>query len=381
MEIYVMLLLLVISLSIFISSLKIDRYMKREYFLKIIFLVIFLIYSLRSSSVGRDLFGYKQMYLITSVKEWSDYSYIYFEKGYIFLMKICNFIGLSFQGFLMIVNFLILIPIYIFIRKYSKYPFLSVIMYICYMFFEFNLTGIRQAIASSIVLFGIIVLIESKKYRLLKYIVIIYLATLFHKGAFVGFFYIPFHFINDLKKYTSVILTMFVVFILGRKYMMNFIKIYFNKESMNANADLYIGLNFLFITGLAILIIIAEKNREIIWKKIIKRNINKKEILRKNFYIKEKEDLINSTFNKIFLLSIGILILFGSDTSVRSYMILNQVVLVQFPNCIDNLFKQNSKKIAIVGITIFFILFFLFNTLISNNFDIVPYKFFWQNNI
>lgn len=381
MEIYVMLLLLVISLSIFISSLKIDRYMKREYFLKIIFLVIFLIYSLRSSSVGRDLFGYKQMYLITSVKEWSDYSYIYFEKGYIFLMKICNFIGLSFQGFLMIVNFLILIPIYIFIRKYSKYPFLSVIMYICYMFFEFNLTGIRQAIASSIVLFGIIVLIESKKYRLLKYIVIIYLSTLFHKGAFVGFLYIPFHFINDLKKYTSIILTMFVVFILGRKYMINFIKIYFNKGTMNANADLYIGLNFLFIIGLAILIIVAEKNRKIMWKKIIKGNINKEEILRKNFYIKEKEDLINSTFNKIFLLSIGILILLGSDTSVRSSMILNQVVLVQFPNCIDNLFKQNSKKIAIVGITIFFILFFLFNTLISNNFDIVPYKFFWQNNI
>lgn len=364
MGIYIGLLVIIIVLSIFINSLEINKEMKKEYFLKIAFLLIFLLYSLRSSSVGRDLPGYERSYFIASTRDWLDYSYVYFEKGYIFLMKICNLIGLSFQEFLVIVNFIILVPIYIFIKKYSKRPFLSVIIYICYIFFEFNLTGIRQAIASSIVLLGIIALIESQKYKLLKYIIIIYLATLFHKGAFIGFFYVPFYFIKKQRNYVAVILILMVSFVFFRGNTLSFIKEYFGKTSMNANAGMYIGLNFIFIVGLAVLMAIGEKNRRAFCNKFIKKN--------------KKEELINSTFNKMFLLSIVALILFGSDNSVRSYMILNQVILVQFPNCIDKIFKKNNIKLVITIITVFFIVFFFKNTLIGGDFDIVPYKFYWE---
>ena len=380
MKVYIVLLILIITISIYINGLRGNRKIKKEYFLNIAFFLIFLLYSLRSSSVGRDLSGYERLYLITSTRDWTDYSYVYFEEGYIFLMKICNLIGLSFQEFLVIVNFMILIPIYVFIKKYSKHYFLSVIMYICYIFFEFNLTGIRQAIASSIILLGIMTLLDQKKYRLLKYMIIVYFATLFHKGAFIGFYYVPFYFIKKQKNYISLILAISTTFILGREKILYFIKEFFGR-STDTIAKMYIGFNFVFLIGLAVLIVVGEINREKTWSKFFIKNKDIKEKIRFVFKIEQKEKLINNTLNKMFLLSLSLILLFGLDSTARSYMFFSQVILVQFPNSIEFLFKKNTVEIKLIitmGITVFFIVFFYISVLKNGNLDIVPYRFYWE---
>jgi transmembrane protein EpsG len=351
-----------------ISQLQIDKEKEDVYFLNLVFLAIFLLYSLRASSVGRDLPGYKRVYELTKSVEWNRWTYVYFENGYILLMKVCNALNMSFQQFLTVVNIIILVPIYVAIRKYSKRPFLSVMIYVCYIFFEFNMSGIRQAIATSIVLVGYLLLLGSKRFPLLKYIICATIACFFHSGAFAAFLYVPFHYIIDLKKYTSSIIAFIGVLLLGRNYIMVYIKELFEKDSMRTDAGLYIGLNFLFLVILAIGFIMGN----------ILRGDDDRRIITVN---EERYSSIYSldTVNlKMFLLSICFLCLFGSDTAVRSYMLLNQVVILQLPNCLDEIFDERSQSITYMILIVFLVVFMFMNTLLPNNFDIVPYRFFWQ---
>ena len=367
MTIYVAFLAYILICAIIIYSKRGDPERENKLFLNYVFVVMFLLYSLRASSVGRDLPGYERAYGLADVDLFVGLRIGNFEKGYLFLMWICNKLNLSFQWFLTICNAFILLPIYRYIRKYSQNAFLSVIIYVCYMFFEFNLTGLRQAIATSIVLVAIMVLIESKRHwlGLLKYCLLVLLAILFHTGAFVALFYVPFHFMKKFKAYTLSIMATAVVFLVGRGYIMGFVKNFFEKDTMNANAGLYIGLNLLFLIGLAVLFIFGGKNRE-------------NSALEGNTSVVIEDTSMQVVMEKMFYLSIAVLFLFGSDTSVRSYMILNQVIIVLLPNSLQYIFDEKSQRIIIWILTVFFIIFFFANTLLSGGFDIVPYKFFWQ---
>ncbi len=346
---------------------KISEKSKKALFLNGVFLVMYLLYSLRASSVGRDLPGYERVYNMTGGVSFGDFGYVYFENGYILLMKVCHALGMSFQAFMAFVNAIILIPVYLFIKKYSTSPLLSVLIYTCYMFFEFNMTGIRQAIAASIVLLGIMALLSLKKQPLLAYLVIVFVATFFHRGAFIGFLYLPFHFMKSMKTYTLSAIGLLAVALLGRGYLMSFIKNYFDKESMNASAGLYIGLNVVFLLGLAALFTFGAYQRECAMKKAsADTDLEKYDI--------EKTPI----FEKMFLLSIVTVFLFGSDNAVRSFMLFNQVFIVLLPNCIKRVFDKKTYTLAMMAMIAFFTVFFFTNTLLENSFDIVPYKFFWE---
>lgn len=342
-----------------------DQKKRKAYFLNVIFLLIYLIYSLRATSVGRDLPGYANAYDLTATIAWGDYEYIYFENGYIFLMKLFNELHFSFQGFMAVVNLIVLLPIYIAIKRYSPRPFLSVLVYVCYMFFEFNMTGIRQAIATSIILLGIMALFEGKKFSMLLYALAVALATQFHKAAFIGFFYIPFHFVKSWAAYFSAIAGVAVVFLFGRSTIMHFVKDYFEKDSMNADAGLYIGLNMMFLICLAVMCALGAHNRAI-WARTQPEKVTGADMR------------IQGIQDKLFLLSIASLFLFGSDTSVRSYMLLNQVIIIHLPNCIHNIFNKKSEQLMLGFFCVFFVVFMFTNTLLGGGFDIVPYRFFWQ---
>ncbi len=368
MAIYICLLLFIFIMGFTLTLLGKDSKKSNKIFLNIVFIAIFLVYSLRASSVGRDLPGYERVYNYTFRVSFFDFDYIYFENGYVLLMKLCALIGLNFQWFLTICNFIILFPIYLFIKKYSKNPFLSVIIYVCYMFFEFNMTGIRQAIATSIVLLAIYALIESKRCGILYYIAICYIATLFHKGAFIGFLYIPFHYVKKQRYYAILSVLLCLFFLVARGAIMSFVKDFFEKDTMDAGASLYIGLNFIFLVGCGVLFIISGSKREKYAQGLLQAD-------RFNEVYAQRIDVL---CEKMFLLSIATLLLFGSDNSVRSYMLLNQVIIILLPNSLGWIFDRDTKSIIEIAFVIFFVVFMFIETLFGSNFDIVPYKFFWQ---
>lgn len=365
MEIYVILLVFIFLYGAATYLLIPDQKKRKAYFLNVIFLLIYLIYSLRATSVGRDLPAYANAYDVTATKAWGDYEFIYFENGYVFLMKLFNELNFSFQGFMAVVNLIILLPIYIVIRRYSPRPFLSVLVYVCYMYFEFNMTGIRQAIAASIVLLAIIALQEMKKIPLLAYMLLLTLATQFHKAAYIGFLYVPFHFVKSWKMYFGAAAGISILFLFGRGTIMSYVKEYFEKDSMNAEAGVYIGLNLAFLLGLAVVFALGAYNRAVLSRS-------------QSRALAENDMKLQAMQDKMFLLSIATLFLFGSDTSVRSYMLLNQVIITHLPNCIHNVFNKKSEQLAAGVFYLFFVVFMFTNTLLGGGFDIVPYRFFWQ---
>mgnify|MGYP000481565839 FL=1 len=181
-------------------------------------------------------------------------------------------------------------------------------------------------------------------------------------------------FIQSIKGVALFVTLASISCIAVRSKILTIIKTLFMKESLQTDAGLYLGGNLVFLIFLAALFVVVEINRENVAKRDYSLN-NQTKI--NELGIKTNFDYQN-IFVRSFILSIFFIVLFGMAASVRSYMILNQVIIVSLPNAIENL-ETRSKQLAIVFSIFFFILFFYTNTLIPNSFDILPYEFFWSN--
>ena len=370
MAIYVILLLFFFAVGLTCYLFPRDDRRHEKIFLDVTWIAIFVLCVLRASSVGRDLPGYEDAYYLTATVPWLDFDYVYFEHGYVFLMKLCCWLHMPFQGFLAVVSVIIMFPVYYFIRKHSSNYFLSTLVYVCYMFFEFNMTAVRQAMAASIVLLAYSAYISAKRLPRLTFALIVLLASLFHSGALVCLVFIPLSYIKRLSTYMVVVAASCVGLFFVRNRLMQIIKDLFEKDSMRADTGLYIGLNFLFTVGVMALFLISYA-----------RDVSAESsslCLRDRAERGRIIDLQAQDVNiRLFFLGIGAMILFGSDTAARSYMMLSQVMIVQLPNCLEGWCDRDRRLMQMVLI-LFLCMFFFSNTLLPNSFDIVPYRFFWE---
>lgn len=167
----------------------------RKIFLCLSFITLFIFCIIRDFKVGNDIEGYMIMYDITKDVLWNDWEYVYFEKGYIALMKLCNVIGLTARGFFVVVYAIIYIPIFLFVKKYSPYPFISVLFFLCFQFFAFNLTGLRQAIAMSLCLLAFMVGERKGLKSMILYILLVLVAFSIHKSSII---FSPIYFIRKI---------------------------------------------------------------------------------------------------------------------------------------------------------------------------------------
>ena len=87
MSVYIFLLILIVFISVYIGSDK-NNTKKRKYSTVVFFSILFLMFSLRDYSVGRDLQGYSDVYEMTAGNKWFDASWVWMEPGYVFLMKL-----------------------------------------------------------------------------------------------------------------------------------------------------------------------------------------------------------------------------------------------------------------------------------------------------
>lgn len=113
------------------------------------------------------------------------------ESGYVAYMKICSLLGLSDRMFLCVTYIFMLFPIYYTIKKYSDNPLLSVIIFICFQFLTFDLSGIRQGLATSICLMGFTFALKEGKRNLIIFYLFAILAFLFHRSSII-FMLVPF---------------------------------------------------------------------------------------------------------------------------------------------------------------------------------------------
>ncbi len=137
------------------------------------------------------------------------------DPGYELFMKLCQIISGNFQVFLLIVAIVFTVPMAIWIYKNSSAPDMSFIIYSVLFYSFFAITGVRQTIATAVIVFCGYKFAKERKP--LKFFILAFIAFMIHKSAVV---FIPYYFIANIAFswiYLAVaVIVIFLFFIFGK---------------------------------------------------------------------------------------------------------------------------------------------------------------------
>lgn len=206
MLIYIIVFFIVILLSVSLQK-QSNKAKSNILIITIIFILSFL-GAVRTSNIGTDILVYGERWFEYAGKYDSFSTYVSVinstETGYLLLNYIVAIFTDNFNIFLFvqqaICNALVIVTLY---RYKDKVPlWLSVLMYLCVYYLR-TYNYLRQAIALSILFFGIKYMEEKK---ILKYLVTVIVAMQFHFTAFVGtIIYLIYAIFNSNLKYKGVL--------------------------------------------------------------------------------------------------------------------------------------------------------------------------------
>lgn len=318
------------------------------------FLQVYLILALKSQSVGTDTISYLKGFHLIQNTSWNlifnfqiENLVFNFERGFIFLTKSISLLTNDFTVYSAIIYMIMMLPLFIIIKKYSAIPFLSLILFISLGFLNFYFSGMRQSIAISLILLSYNFIVERK---LLKFILLIAIASLIHQSAI---FFIPAYFIVNMI-FTPVFIILYflvllIVYIL-RYQLLGFVThfIYSGVEIVNTGAyTLLLIVLMTFIAGL------------VTYKKTIS---------------------VNSTNKILFnLIAIAAVLMVFNTVSTIGLRVANYyyIFMILFiPNLISS-YKNNILKMFAITIVVAFTVTYYLQTGV-NALNGTPYKFFWQ---
>ena len=209
MEVYI----LIVFFLILFEFLTMNSNTKTKYRLLLATtIILILVQGLRSFSIGVDLKTYQIIFDRNSAMSFSEiFAYYDAEWGYHLLNKIIFVFGGNLRTLLFIVSISIYIPLYLVVKKYSKMPFISYLLFMFLGLFTFSLSGLRQTMAMGIT---ILAFMQIKDKNLIKFIILVTFATLFHKSALIFYFAYPlYHFRISRKRLYLLIIPMIIIFI------------------------------------------------------------------------------------------------------------------------------------------------------------------------
>lgn len=361
MLIFAILIIPPIARSMFGKSIKIEK--------RILFFLLFLIYllcALKAPSVGRDIAGYKRIYDMMPYQSWRNFDICYFEWGYELLMMIFTHVfRASFQQFMGCVYALVFCSYYFFIKRYSKdYPF-SVLLYVCFTFFVFDMSAVRNMLGVAICLF-VVPLAEKKTWRhTVLFILTVLIAAQIHKSAYV---FLIVYFIIKIpvnKKSLFIYAVGGVALIAFRNQLYIFINLYL-KPVGEAQSLSFSGNLLFYIMNIAAAGFIWSMARR---QGIFAENPNLQ---------KTKADFADINLFARLLYAALIIQWFSTGTTLTRLAAYLQIfVIVLLPSWAEKL-DRKSRRLIKMFICLFLIWYFYTYALAKNALDIVPYKFFWE---
>lgn len=193
-----------------------------------------LLSGLRHLTVGADTIKYG--YLFEQAKKiswrtlWDERVNIFIHEslgkdpGYIVFQKLIQLITTNYRFYLILVAVMFTVPLGIWIYKNSRDAYMSFIIYSCMFYSFFSITGIRQTLATALVVFVGYRFIKKRSF--IKFLLLIFLAGSIHFSAFC---FLPFYFIADKKitkhylilygcAFMGIFLLRERIFILGSKF-------------------------------------------------------------------------------------------------------------------------------------------------------------------
>lgn len=185
-------------------------------------LPVFCLMAFKSNMVGTDTFGYMLSYdTLAQFKTFGsldDFGYDRVELGYKYLILFLSRIFPNAQFLLIFVGLIVCISMSSFIKKTANNWSFALFLFVTLGFFQFAMSGIRQTLAMSILLFGY-KYINDRKF--IKFFLTLLLAMQFHKSAMVFF---PAYFIANMEitkaKISIMLIGIFVLLLVADKLLL-----------------------------------------------------------------------------------------------------------------------------------------------------------------
>ena len=304
-----------------------------------------LLLSLRTTAVGIDTMSYNgrfNYYKSASLSEIINGSQ---EIGFSLLMRLVGLLTNSFQWFLFSVAVLSVVPTFYIITKYSKLPFLSVILFIAFENFAFMFSGLRQAVAYSFCLFSYKYIREKNWF---PFLICVIVAGFFHKSAY---FFLPAYFLAKMRPNVVTYISLGIAFILVsvfRDPLYNFVQSAIYRHWSFAATDTHSFLWPLIITTIGVVTLVFAKNI-----------INK-----------DPDD-----GSLVFLMAVGtILIVFSMIGTNAKRLIEYYTIFLIFtiPCIIESLSSQTVRTIVLIGVLVGACGMFAFSV-ITDLYCLIPY--------
>ncbi|OQB14352.1 MAG: Transmembrane protein EpsG [Firmicutes bacterium ADurb.Bin193] len=312
----------------------------------------FLLSALRHFSIGSDTFTYVDSFLLYEYRSFSDVLAIKFDKGYYALVKLISMVSSNYTVFLSVFAFIFTVSICVYIYRYSKEPFLSIIMLLSLGYLYFSMTGLRQTAAMSILLFSYKFVRERK---LIRFLLLILLAYQFHNTSIVFLIAYPLAYLKVNWKHVTGVVAALIVAFMYKSYVDYFLFEVLNWERIShyKNYTDTITLSGFIIQAFIVAFCL-----------VYYKNVTKE----------EPKDI--SLFNMVFL---GLV--FQAFTPIVSqffrvsmYFSIANIALV--PNAIVSGKNNNLKTIIYSTVMILLVAYYLFFSMDSPFF--YPYRFFWS---
>lgn len=234
--IYLFMIAVVIYNIIFSRLLKKDKIKQDNCFLFMSFFLLFIISAFRAETVGTDTSNYLRGFeLIKNSNFTSLFDSVSWEKGYVLLNKMVSFLIPQEQGIIVVSSFIILLGLFISIKKNSTNIISSILLYInlYYYFISFNM--IRQSIALSLIVVSY-TYIKERNFKMFFFLVL--LSSTFHLIALV---FIPIYFLYNIRlnsKNMILLLGAFVFLYFGFDFLFKIGLFFFPKYTV------YFGTNY-----------------------------------------------------------------------------------------------------------------------------------------
>jgi len=151
---------------------------KKKY-VTMMFLIFGFLMMFRSVYVGNDTYAYTKIFenIISNGKLKFALDTVNYEKGFVFLSYMLGKISENPQILFIVTGAFTAFSFGRFIYKYSDMPWLSILMFLTLQFYDLTLSGVRQVVSVSILLFAYDFLLDRKFWR---FAFLCWLSSLFH---------------------------------------------------------------------------------------------------------------------------------------------------------------------------------------------------------
>lgn len=209
---YYLLILLILFLYSRLSNQPLELRAKKENtYAFIICVVLVLLAAFRSDAVGADTLGYRIDYkglgYYQTFQDLAD-RYSIFYIGYFGLSKLFYMAGMPVQVWFGFIEAFYLFTLMILVNKFSKDKIFSLLVFTTIGLFTFSLAGLKQTLASSIMMLAFIAFID-KKYWLTA--ILVFLTYYTHQAALIMLAAFPLYFIRKVKWLIPASLVMVVL--------------------------------------------------------------------------------------------------------------------------------------------------------------------------